>query len=201
MTRRTRAKDLRRKVATRPERRTVVIFCEGKESEPDYLNGVKRLPEVRQNTAVDIEIAPERDVPLPLVAAAVRRKQDDEVDEVWCVFDVEAPQPHPNLERAMQLARKHGVQVAVSNPCFELWLILHHQEHSAFLSTKDAERLRETLDGGSGKHVDPDRYLPRRRQAADRASALAQRHAHNGLSFPHDNPSSTVGDLLAAVEP
>ena len=32
---RERAKDLRRRVATRPERRTVVIFCEGEASEPE----------------------------------------------------------------------------------------------------------------------------------------------------------------------
>lgn len=201
MPRRTRAKDLRRRVETRRERRTVVIFCEGKKSEPDYLQGVKRLPEVRRNTAVNIEIASKRDVPLPLVVAAVKRKQDDEVDDVWCVFDVEAPQQHPDLKQAMHCAAEHGIRVAVSNPCFELWLILHHQHHTAALSTAQAENLRGTLDGRPGKQVDPDRYLPNRRLAAQRASALAERHVRNGTSFPNNNPSSTVGDLLAAIEP
>lgn len=27
---------------------------------------------------------------------------------------------------ALQMARQHGVHVALSNPCFELWLLLHH---------------------------------------------------------------------------
>jgi hypothetical protein len=38
--RRTRAKDLRRRTASRPERRTIVVFCEGVVSEPNYVNGL-----------------------------------------------------------------------------------------------------------------------------------------------------------------
>lgn len=32
-----RGKDLRRRTATRPERKTVLIFCEGEASEPDLV--------------------------------------------------------------------------------------------------------------------------------------------------------------------
>jgi len=100
--RRTRAKDLSRKTAIRPERRTVVIFCEGSAAEPDYLKAVKALPQVRSDTSINIEIDPEQGVPMTLVENAVRRKRcDDEVDEFWCVFDVEWPVHHPNLANAI----------------------------------------------------------------------------------------------------
>jgi hypothetical protein len=62
--RRTQGKSLKRKTGNRRERKTVVIFCEGEASEPDYINGLKRLPEVRANTAINIEIDPGRGVPL-----------------------------------------------------------------------------------------------------------------------------------------
>ncbi|MGH3864562.1 MAG: hypothetical protein ACRDQ4_00240 [Pseudonocardiaceae bacterium] len=54
--RRTTAKNLKRKTANRPERKTVVIFCAGKASEPDYINGLKRLPNVHSNTSINIEV-------------------------------------------------------------------------------------------------------------------------------------------------
>lgn len=55
-------------------------------------------------------------MPLTLVKLAVERSRDDEVDECWCVFDVEWPKHHPHLHEALNLAAQHGVRTAVSNP-------------------------------------------------------------------------------------
>jgi hypothetical protein len=199
--RRTRAKDLRRKTASRPERKTVVVFCEGEASEPDYVNALKRLPTVRSNTSINIEVATERGVPLTLVRRAVERASDDEVDECWCVFDVEWPLQHPNLDEALRLADEHGIRLAVSNPCFELWLILHFQDQTAFLNTADSERKSRKLDRRAGKRIDADMYMELRGAATRRALQLSRRHKQNSTSFPCDNPSSSMYDLLAAIEP
>jgi hypothetical protein len=199
--RRTRAKDLRRKVASRPERKTVVVFCEGEASEPDYISALKRLPAVRNNTSMNIEIAPECGVPLSLVKWAVERARDDEVDECWCVFDVEWPKHHPNLDKALCLAQEHGIRLAISNPCFELWLILHFKDQTAFLTTAEAERRSRQFDGRAGKRIDADNYMQRRAAATKRAVALALRHQKDGTVFPDDNPSSSMYELLAAIEP
>jgi hypothetical protein len=199
--RRTRAKDLRRRAARRPERKTIVVFCEGVASEPDYINGLKRVEEIRDNTAINIEIHPERGVPLTLVRWAVERSRDDEVDECWCVFDVEWPKNHPNLAAAVQLAAAHGIRLAVSNPCFELWLALHFEDCSGFLTTKQAESRSRLLDGRPGKRIDAQQYTGRRRDASARAVALQKRHLANGTAFPKDNPSSTMHEFLDAIEP
>ncbi|MEO3777435.1 RloB family protein [Micromonospora sp. B11E3] len=199
--RRTKAKDLRRRTASRPERRTIVVFCEGEASEPDYINALKRLPHVRGNTAIDIEVDPNQGVPLTLVRRAIERSRDDEIDECWCVFDVEWPKHHPNLDQAIQLAADHGIRLAISNPCFELWLILHFEDRTAFLDTAAAERMSRKLDGRDGKRIDAERYMPHRKMAAGRAARLAGRHERDGSRFPDDNPSSGMYELLAAVEP
>jgi RloB-like protein len=173
MPRRNRAKDLRRRTGVKAERRTIVVFCEGEASEPDYPSGSRRLPGIHDSTAIRVEIDPDRGVPLTLVKRAIERSTDVEVDQCWCVFDVEWPQHHPNLLQAVELARSHGIGLAVSNPCFELWLILHLREQSGFLTTADAERRSRRLDGRAGKRIDPDRYLPHRHTAAQRASRWA----------------------------
>lgn len=197
--RRTRAKNLKRKTANRPERKTVVIFCEGKASEPDYINGLKRLPNVHSNTSINIEVDPHQGVPMTLVRLVIDRAADDEVDECWCVFDVEWPKNRPNLQQAIQLARDNGIRLAISNPCFELWLILHFEDQTAFLDTDEAESRSRKLDGRSGKQINADQYIPHRRVAARRASSLSCRHERDQTLFPHDNPSSTMGGLLTAI--
>jgi hypothetical protein len=48
-----------------------------------------------------------------------------EYEGVWCVLDTELD---PELATSLvQEAKGGGVHVALSTPCFEVWLILHHR--------------------------------------------------------------------------
>lgn len=145
-------------MAQRPELRTIVVFTEGSNSEPDYVNGLRRLPHIRGDVSLRLEIHPEHRVPLTLA------------------------------------------RMAISNPCFELWLILHHQDHHKFGHTAAVEGLSRSLDGRPGKSVDASRYLPRRQEAVRRAHLLAKRHEREGNQFPHDNPSSGMYLFLQSLE-
>ncbi|MET7393624.1 RloB family protein [Dactylosporangium sp. NPDC005572] len=114
---------LRRKVATRRPRKTIAICCEGQRTEPEYLDALRREPDVRDVAAVDIRI--ERvgggAVPLTLVRLAVeaRRRalaEEGEIDEFWCVYDVEWPTHHPGLVQAADLAARNGSRCPDDNP-------------------------------------------------------------------------------------
>ena len=198
---------LRRRVASRAPRRTFLVFCEGRRTEPDYLKALKSESAVRDAASVDIRIHKSTFgfAPLTLVKAAANARissdQDmSEIDEVWCLFDVEWPRNHPNLEEAIALANRSDVNVAVSNPCFELWLLLHFQDQTAWLDTDDARRLLRAHDDSRGKGLSGATYMPLRAEAADRARSLEDRHEGNGTSFPRDNPSSGLHRFLDAVE-
>ncbi len=198
---------LRRQVGVRTPKRTFLVFCEGEKTEPAYLKALKRDPAIRDVASVDIRVDDETSgsVPLTLVEAAAKARarssgENGEIDEVWCVFDVEWPQNHPNLRRALARARESGVGVAVSNPCFELWLALHFEDQTAWLDTAAATRLRRILDDTTGKDLDGETYMPRRADAARRARALDERHSRNGTEFPRDNPSSGMHRFLDAIE-
>ena len=195
-----------RNVGDRIPRKTFLVFCEGARTEPDYLKALKQRPEVHARASVSfsgatIGISP----PLSLVRAAVKaidraEEEKDELDEVWCLFDVEWPQNHPNLYEAVSLAKKRNVQMAVSNPSFELWLVLHYSDVPGWLDTKAAERLRKSHDGSTGKGVDGATYMPLRAGAVDRARTLAMKHEKKRARFPQNNPSSGVYLLLEAVD-
>ena len=198
---------LRRRVAFRAPKRTFLVFCEGARTEPDYIEALKREPAIRDSASVEIRIdrTASGAVPLTLVnAAAAARHRDSqeqgEIDEVWCLFDVEWPRNHPRLREAREKAKVSNVRLGISNPCFELWLVLHFEEHTAWLDSAYAGRLRRRHDRSSGKGLVGAEYMPRRAVAAKRARALAARHTRDGTEFPKDNPSSGMYLLLEAIE-
>ena len=202
-------RQLKRRSDFRVPKRVIQIFCEGEQTERQYFNELKRQPEVADRAAVDLQVQRVQGVPMTLVElACLSKKRADEVDEIWCVFDVEAkadkPGNHPNLRKAIDQAKGNDIGLAISNPCFELWLSLHtHPEPhpAAFLTTHDAVKLRQQLDGSADKEVDAAKYMPLRRIARDRAEALDRKHYLDGSFFPDNNPSSSVHLLLASVEP
>lgn len=93
--------------------------------------------------------------------------------------------------------------LAVSNPCFEPWLILHHGDHTRWPTSIQATALRAQLDGTAGNMVDaggdglPERLAP----AAQRARALAMGSRRDGKRFPDDDtPSGMSGLILVGGE-
>jgi RloB-like protein len=202
-------RNLKRKTEFRTVKTVIKVFCEGIVTEHHYFNALRELPEVKDRAAVDLWLVKDNGVPLTLVnRACASKKASDEVDEFWCVFDVEAkadkPGRHPNLHEALDKAKANGIGVAVSNPSFEVWLALHLHTGpvpTAFLTTDAASKIRQRLDGSSGKEVDGNAYMPHRRLARERAEALERKHFLDGTVFPDNNPSSTVFRLMASIEP
>lgn len=129
-------------------------------TERQYLEGFERWA---RNATVRIEIAKDQGVPLTLVQVAremkraaeraAQREEDDNLlyDEVWCVFDTD---DHPHLNDAVQMARDNGVELAVSNPCFELWLLLHLRESPGPQHRQALQRMIRAFLPNYGKHID-----------------------------------------------
>ena len=134
MKRRQQTRDLSRRRPERLPRRRLLVVCEGQRTEPDYLLGYQRYV---HNATVEIVIPPDRGDPRKVVeiaksrkqsaTAEARRQQDPNLafDEVWCVFDRD---DHERFADACQMARDNQFKLAVSNPCFELWVLLHFRD-------------------------------------------------------------------------
>jgi hypothetical protein len=201
-------RSLKRKVAVRKPRKTLLVICEGTRTEPDYLRALKQQPTVRDVAAVDLRVETGKGktnagslVSIAVAARNIAIDAEGEIDEFWCVFDVEWPVNQPGLNQAVEQANQHDIHVAISNPCFELWLILHFQDQNSWLSSNDACKLRARLDGSKGKGLSAGLYMPRAADAAIRAKALDNRHRANDSRFPRDNPSSGMHFLLTSIQP
>lgn len=74
-----------------------------------------------------------------------------EGDQFWLVCDTDhwTEAGHiKNLKQVVAHCRKKGVQVAISNPCFDLWLLLHFADFpvTSPLTCKDVQRqLRQVI--------------------------------------------------------
>lgn len=80
--------------------------------------------------------------------------EHQEHDERWLLLDTDHCTRGPHIKpflAALQMARQHGVHVALSNPCFELWLLLHHVPETEVRELADCAavdaRLSDVLGG------------------------------------------------------
>ncbi len=124
---------------------------------------------------------------------SVRDRDRDAFDEVWCVFDVDDFE----LTAAVPLAVGNDIRLAVSNPCFEVWLLLHFQACTAAMTGYDQLRRRLAKHiAGYDKDPGPfERLRPGVRQAIDRAKALA------AAGTEHErNPATGVWVLATKFE-
>lgn len=175
----------RRPSGSREERLSFLLMCEGK-TEKEYFTGMRtgRGPQL----AVD---APKRDH-LGLVREAGRRRSD-EYDGVWCVLDTELNDRL--VHELVREAQSSGVNLALSSPSFEFWLILHMKEYSRpFQSAREAEReLKAMRPGWSKAATKFEDFEDGVEDACERARRL-----HDGDGLP-PNPSSAVWRLVEAI--
>lgn len=184
-------------------RREILAFVEGLRTEELYITHWHR--EFRERVLVTID--PFRGGPLQLVERAVERRKGDErdarrgrgrpFDEIWCVFDIDE---HPNVAQAIALGRNNDIQLAISNPCLELWFILHFEDQTAWIDRKVAQdRSQDLLSCGKVLTPEAFRLLQERHDAASaRAQALDEKHRLDA-SPPGENPSSSVWRLIESI--
>ena len=86
--------------------------------------------------------------------------------------------------------------LALSNPCVELWFLLHFEERTAFIDRREAQR-RATALGCAKVLTLPalDELIDRYDVAKRRAVALAAKHVGDGAR-KDGNPSSTAWRLI-----
>jgi len=108
-------------------RPTFFVFCEG-ESEDAYVSFLKS--QYRIPIEISSKIAGNR-ITQKYITNTLKHKTVHEKDKIFLMYDLDAPLM---LEKLQSI--KNTILLA-SNPCFELWYILHHCNQSTQLSTLD----------------------------------------------------------------
>lgn len=139
-----RTTDLSRRsaIAARKERKSFLILCEG-ETEKHYFTGMRS----RYGPQLDVD-SPGCDhlgvLEEAIERAAEAKRSGAPYHQVWCVLDTELDARL--VEKIQYKMIGSGVEVALSCPSFEVWLILHiNQWRRPFQSATEAKRLLAEL--------------------------------------------------------
>jgi hypothetical protein len=101
---------------------------------------------------------------------------------------------HINLPKALDLAVRNEINVAVSNPCFELWMYWHYSDHTAFVTTRQIQRKLKTLVRGLPSD------FPYCEFDAARRRALAACLSAASPCVVGDNPASTAWLVVESIK-
>jgi len=111
-------------VETENPNKTILIVCEGQNTEPLYF---EKFP-VLTLTVKSVGLGESK---LKLVESTKIIQEKENCDEVWCVFDLDIKRDEekciPDFNNAINRAKELGYKVAYSNDAFELWFYLHYQ--------------------------------------------------------------------------
>lgn len=171
----------------REERHSFLILCEGS-TEKGYFIGMRS----RRGPQLDVDI-PKGDHISAVREAASRVSA--EYDAVWCVLDTELDRTLTAL--MLREAQGSSVELGLSTPSFEFWLILHHAEYAKpFQSADDAKKmLKKIIPSWS----ESDTRFSDFADKVDSAYGRARKISPDGKN-PMLNPSTGVWRLVASIQ-
>nr|WP_246723035.1 RloB family protein [Aliikangiella sp. G2MR2-5] len=195
------------------------IFCEGEKTEPNYFHGYinKCFPGNRRLKIIKIEKT-KKNTPIQLVEEAVKMKKSRTTpkgDVFWVVYDREstAKYTEQNHQSALQKARTNNVKVALSNVCFEIWILLHFVDgppcYSSFDDLLSNSALKTKLaEQGIKDYSKSDRELfkkledkiPQARERAARLNAQSLESAAKNTEPFALNPYTDVYLVLDEID-
>ena len=190
----------------KPLQKTMLIVCEGKNTEVDYFDkfqipGITIVPVGTGLSTTklvrEVEGIKEREL---------KRKKLKKFDEIWVVFDKD---DNNDFEEAITLAKTLKYKVAYSNQAFEYWFVLHFIDHQGggMPRTDYAEKINEHLKphgaeyDPKSKHVSDDMFdilMVSMQVAYDRSSKLLV--SKKKQSKEYEESITTVHNLIHSIK-
>jgi len=195
-----------------------LIVCEGKETEPNYFEGIKRKINVHYSERVRVEEQIELDIEgtgrntnsLVNFTEYIINRSLMPYGHVWVIFDKDNFSDD-QFNSAIEQARKKGYHTGWSNEAIELWFLLHFEYLDTGISRKQygnkltqyfkqfgigkyRKNMRDIFDLLT-KHGDLE-------QAIKRSEKLLKMHEHNGntCSEAKMKPATTVFELVKELK-
>lgn len=192
-------------------RSTFLIVCEGEKTELYYLKQLIDDWGLGGLKNIQIKVISKKGGPLRLVREALSKynekaKSGQKYDTVFCVFDRDQ---HDCFDAALhEIGKNKPLTAIVSNPCFELWLLLHYTPNAkSYVSmlggktasaqiAKELEKHNKNFTGYN--HGDTKTYEKTKDNitiALKHAKQLAERQNYNAATNPYTTMHNLITDL------
>lgn len=200
---------------SKPKEKIIVLAYEGNNTEAIYFETLKESVRFNDDLIYLVSLRrPKNDTnsaPVHVFNKLKKEAKDeynfDDTDELWMVIDRDS---WSNISEISALCKAQGnFYLALSNPCFEFWILLHIKDLSDFNQQEQADilanvkvsskktylkRLLSTLleDGYNESNPKPDRFIPHVDIAIMRANRLD--------NLTEDFPTSLGSHVYKLVE-
>ena len=217
----------------RPKKRSkrnkrFLIYCGAVVTEVEYFDYVKSVAErycdAGWNVREDVRLEKEGVDPLTLTEDAVRlmrrdakdakKEQYEPFDQIWAVTDID--DFGEKIQQAQDKAASAGgkVQLVISNPCFEVWIIDHVKScPSSYTQTPICQQLAKQLGlvmnttGHRSKHLNFERISGRYADAVRNAQQHMRDAEQRSLREHHPSvtkksnyvPWTDIPDVVRAI--
>ncbi len=185
---------LERPVAALTEKPSILIVCEGENTEPSYFNQFRIY-------SAKVKSVGEGYNTVSLVNRAIVLAQQGNYDQVWCVFDKDDFNDN-DYNAAIQIAEVNNFGVAYSNQSFEYWFLLHFNDHQGGGMHRNSynDKINELLkpfnviyDGNGTKLIEDDFFELLEgidgKTSRKRVELAIIRAERNYDDFDHKNPA------------
>ncbi len=126
--------------------RVIIISCEGTNTEPEYFETIKEKLKDNISSLIEIELVPKpstasepKDVLDNLQAFVEKYDFNKGHDSLWLVCDrekvIDRKTGKKGLLEVLPLCKEKGYSIALSNPLFEFWLLLHVADITTYNTT------------------------------------------------------------------
>jgi hypothetical protein len=136
------------------DKRLFLIACDDRYAPAQYFEFL-RVPRIQiiVDPTLDGKSAPRH------VLQRLRTRRDrmglEEDDECWLVLDTDhhvEPSHRGNFLEVIQEAKAEGIRVALSRPCFEFWLLLHHADETEVAGLANCDAIQSVMRAKVGSY-------------------------------------------------
>ena len=190
----------------RARKKRYLVVAGGAVTEKQYF---KRLASIYD---VVIEYQQKNESPEHLADFARKLKEEDERDistdcyeKIWAVVDVDDFHDH---SKAAKTCKDNGIELIISNPCFEVWLLDHVSvcpPSFTLTSTVESAAAKAGIVGGNrNKYVNVElidsEHLDAAIRNAERHNTAGNRQGRNTLAPHHEQEYAPWTDMPKVIE-
>ena len=190
----------------RARKKRYLVVAGGAVTEKQYF---KRLASIYD---VVIEYQQKNESPEHLADFARKLKEEDERDistdcyeNIWVVVDVDDFHDH---SKAAKICKDNGIELIISNPCFEVWLLDHVSvcpPSFTLTSTVESAAAKAGIVGGNrNKYVNVElidsEHLDAAIRNAERHNTAGNRQGRNTLAPHHEQEYAPWTDMPKVIE-
>ena len=153
-----------RKAPVRSYRKRFVIATEGQETEPQYFS----MFNSKRSTVHVVVLRSKRKTSPGQVLARLKKEDIEKNDNAWIVIDRDT-WGEAELDQVYNDCKDKDYKMALSNPMFEYWLLLHFEDGNGVNAGNVKTRLKAHLPAFTKSHVEVHKIKPGIADATRRA--------------------------------